>query len=84
MEDVEEIKQARKVLEEISKDEHEQYLADLREKYIMDMNNIESTGIRKGREQGIIEVAKNLKEQGIKIESIMKATGLTKEEIDKL
>ena len=30
-----EIKNAKEVLEEISQDEHEQYLAELREKYIM-------------------------------------------------
>ncbi len=88
----EDIKQAQKVLEDISKDEHEQYLADLREKYIMDMNNIESTGIRKGIEQGMVqgeikskkEIAKNLKLQGVDIEIIINATGLTKEEIEKL
>ncbi len=84
----EDIKQAQKVLEDISNDEYEQYLADLREKYIMDMNNIESTGIRKGIEQGeknkAREIAKRLKSQGIDIEVIINATGLTKEEIEKL
>ena len=44
------IKKAQKELEKISSDEHERYLAELREKYIMDQ----------------------------------KATGLTKEEIEKL
>ena len=47
MEEIEEIKQARKVLEEISKDENERYLADLREKYVLDMNSIKSEGLRK-------------------------------------
>ena len=88
MDNVEEIKQARKVLEEISQDEHEQYLADLREKYIMDMNNIESTGIRKGKELGEIkskkEIAQRMKAEGISIVLIVKCTGLSKEEIDKL
>ncbi len=88
MDDVEEIKQARKILEEISQDEHEQYLADLREKYIMDMNNIESTGIRKGKEQGIKEtksaIAKKMKDKGMDIESIIEITRLTKDEISKL
>ena len=31
-----EIVKAKKVLEEISQDEHERYLAELREKYILD------------------------------------------------
>ncbi len=88
----EDIKQAQKVLEDISNDEYEQYLADLREKYILDMNNIESTGIRKGIEQGIqqgtmkrnLQIAKKMKSKNIDIDSIVEITGLTKEEIKKL
>ena len=53
-----EIVKAKKVLEEISQDEHERYLAELREKYILDQNNIEATGYDKGLKQG--------KEEGIK------------------
>ena len=62
MEEVEEIKLARKVLEEISQDEHERYLADLREKYVLDMNSIKSEALRNGMEQGLREGA----QQGIK------------------
>ena len=50
-----EIVKAKKVLEEISQDEHERYLAELREKYILDQNNIEATGYDKGLKQGIKE-----------------------------
>lgn len=52
-----EINKAKEELEKISSDEHERYLAELREKYIMDQKAIET---------------------------ISQATGLTKEEIEKL
>ena len=70
MEEIEEIKLARKVLEEISQDEHERYLADLREKYVLDMNSIKSEGLRDGMKQGLREGLeqgiRQGKEQGIK------------------
>ena len=63
MSNVEEpLKEAKKVLEEISKDERERYLADLREKYVLDQNNLVKTGYDRGLEQGI----KDGFEKGIK------------------
>ena len=44
----ESIKKAKEVLEEISEDEHEQYLAHLREKYIFQIQGIEEAGFDKG------------------------------------
>ena len=44
----EELNKAKKVLEEISQDEHERYLAELRQKYIMDQKAIEDAGYDKG------------------------------------
>lgn len=44
----EEIKEAIKVLEDISKSEEERYLAELRIKYIREQNAIEQYGIDKG------------------------------------
>ncbi len=41
-------------------------------------------GMEKGKKEGILETAKNLKNIGIDIDKIAKATGLTKEEIEKL
>ena len=38
----------------------------------------------KGRTEGKIEIAKKMKEEGLSIEIIMKTTGLSKEEIEKL
>ena len=80
----ESIKKAKEVLDEISEDEHEQYLAHLREKYIFERQGIEEAGFDKGAKSKQIEIAKNLKQNKIDIEIIMKCTGLTKGEIEKL
>ena len=83
-----EIQKAQKELEKISNDERERYLAELREKYIMDQKATEDAGYDKGKTAGIMAgtkmVAKKLLEQGIDIEIICNATGLTKEEIERL
>ena len=105
----ESIKKAKEVLEEISEDEHEQYLAHLREKYIFEIQGIEEAGYDKGYSNGKkeryegtdqnkekkngqedgrknekIEIAKKMKKDNIDIETIIKYTNLTKEEIEKL
>ena len=87
-----EIKKARKVLEEMSQDSKERYLAELREKYIMDQKAIEDAGYDKGYDSGAldgkkersIEIAKKMKNKNESIEYITEITGLTKEEIEKL
>ena len=48
----EEIRKAKKVLDELSQNEHERRLAELREKYIMDQKAIEAAGYDKGLEDG--------------------------------
>ena len=82
------IKKAQKELEKISSDGRERYLAELREKYIMDQKATERAGYNKGKEEGIkegmISAAKKLLQQRISIDVISQATGLTKEEIEKL
>ena len=79
----EEIKKAKNVL-----DKHERYLAELRQKYIMDQKAIEGAGYDKGIKVGIeqekVNIAKKLLKQKIDINVIIEATGLTKEEIEKL
>ena len=80
----ESIKKAKEVLDEISEDEHEQYLAHLREKYIFERQGIEEAGFDKGVKASKIEFAKKMKEDNESIEKIIKYTGLTKEEIEKL
>ena len=85
------IKEAKEVLEEISQDEHERYLAELREKYIRDQNaaaNMYGDGLKKGRQEGskskAQDIARKLKEENVDINIISKTTGLSIEEIQKL
>ena len=80
MDENEEGKKAQRELEKISGDEHERYLSELREKYILDKKETEDAGYYKG----IKAVAKKLLQQKISIEIISQTTGLTKEEIEKL
>ena len=65
-----EIVMAKKVLDEISQDEHERYLAEIREKYILDQNATEAAGydkgLKEGIKQGIEEGHKKGIEEGIK------------------
>lgn len=88
MEDNKALSKAKKVLEEISQDEHERYLAELREKYIMDQKVTEDAGYDKGLKAGIeqnkIDIAKKLKEQDVDISIISKVTGLSVTEIENL
>lgn len=61
----EQIKKAKEMLEEISENEHEQYLAHLREKYILDQNNLLDTGYERGFEKGLSDGFEQGIEQGI-------------------
>lgn len=83
-----EIEQARKILQDISSNEHERYLAELREKHIMDQKAIRDAGYDKGIKEGLLEglkqAAKKLKEENVDIKIIIKSTGLTKEQIENL
>ena len=83
-----EIQKAKKVLEEISQDEHEQYLAELREKYIMDQKATEAAGYDKGLKQGMqkekIENAKKMLDEKIDINTISRITGLSIQELKNL
>lgn len=74
------IKKAKEVLEEISDDEYERYLAHLREKYILDQNNLLSTGYDKA----IYDIAKKLKNKNVDIKTIIEVTSLTKKQIEEL
>ncbi len=51
----EEVKKAKEVLDELSQNEHERRLAELREKYIMDQKATEAAGYDKGMERGLEE-----------------------------
>ena len=61
-----EIKKAREELEKISQDEHERYLAELRQKYIMDQKAIQDFGYDKGLADGRIEGQNEGLKEGLK------------------
>ena len=75
-EDIEEIKKAQKILEDISADEHEKWLAEMRIKYIRDQHAIEDLGYDKGykagNKNGIEQGIEQGVEQGIEIGSAQK------------
>ena len=87
-----EIKNAKEVLEKISQDEHEQYLAELREKYIMDQIAIEEAGYDKGFNNGFnsgskersLQIAKKLLAKKMDLSEISDITGLSVDELKKL
>ena len=61
------VKKAKQVLEEISQDEREIYLAELREKYIMDQKAIEGAGYDKGLDAGSARGRKKGISKGIEV-----------------
>lgn len=88
----ESLKKAKEELNKISEDEREEELAFQRLIYKMDQEACEALGYdrglkageEKGKDEEKIEIAKNMLEQNISIETIIKCTGLTKEELEKL
>ena len=92
MEEDEDIKAARKVLEEISQDEKEREKARLRDKYVREMNSSRNEGYAEGKAEGIsmgetsekIKIAKIMLKEGSDISFIVKCTGLTEEEIKQI
>ena len=88
MKNNENIKSAKEKLNTLSEDERVRRLAELREKAIMDEKEAKYTGYTEGRVEGREitkkEIAKKMKEEKIDMEIIVKVTGLTREDIDKL
>ena len=88
MEENENLKEAVEKLDRISKDEKMQRIIELREKAIRDEHAIYAKGLDDGVEKGArekqIEIAKSMLKENMDIEIIIKITGLTKEEIEKL
>ena len=95
-----EIKEAIEQLEEMSSDEKEREIYEIRERsrlvYNTEMYEVRRKGLaegkKEGKKQGKIEgkiekareIAKNLLENGVSIEIIKKSTGLTEKEIENL
>ena len=100
MEENENLKEAVEKLDRISEDEKMQRIIELREKAIRDEHAIYDKGLDDGIEKGIqkgfeegknkgakekeIQIAKKMLREKASIEFIIKVTGLTKEEIEKL
>lgn len=79
-------------LDEMSSDENERLEAYKRKLAIWDYNvSIAEAndkgiaeGVDKGRKEKELEIAKKMKDKGVKIDEIIEFTGLTKEEIENL
>ena len=88
----EEIKEAVEQLTQMSADEYERELYEIRERSRLTYNTEMYEARRKGIEEGIEEgkkqdrkeIAKKMKEEGIDVELIKKITGLTEKEINSL
>ena len=84
MEENEDIKEAKEELDKISQDDILRRKALRAELERMDYEQCMYEARRDGREEGIKETAKKMKEKGIPVEEIIEITSLSKEEIDKL
>ena len=83
-------------MEKINEDEHEQYLAHLRLKHILDTKAIEEYGYDRGKEEGIQEGIKQEKEKNkkeivlnmykekIDINTICKIMKLNKKQVEEI
>lgn len=78
------LKAAKKVLEDISQDEHEIYLAELREKYIMDQKAIAAKGFDNGVQAGIEQIILNMFHQKVPLKDIAKFTKLDIEKVKEI
>ena len=94
------IEKAQKNLEKLSQDEHERYLAELREKHVRDQKSIERYGYERGlkegrtegkkegkeegKREGIRVIARRLINQGYSVKQISEITDLKEEEIKDL
>ncbi len=83
--DNEEIKEAVKQLTEMSTDEYERELYEIRERsrltYNTEINEAKRKGLAEGKNKEKREIAKKMKEEGLDIKLIQKITNLSKEEI---
>ena len=77
----EDLKLAKEELEKLKQDEHEQYMAELRMKHIMDSKAIEKFGYKQGEKNKQLEIAKKLLDLKMPIHQIIEITGLIEEEI---
>ena len=79
-----EMKEAIEQLEQMSADEYERELYEIRERSRLTYNTEMYEARRKGLEEGKKEIAKKMKEKKADIKFIQEVTGLTEEEIKAL
>ena len=72
------------LLMSVSKDEKERAIFRSRRMYQSDLESNLATAEDIGEQKGIIKVARNLLELNLSIEQIVSATGLAREEVEKL
>ena len=75
------IKEAKKEVEYLTGDEEVKRLAELREKWEMDRNSEIGQAKKEGKKEEKLEIAKNMLKDGMNLETVMKYTGLSKEEV---
>ena len=78
------LKRARIEMDHLTGDEEVRRLAELREKWEMDYVSGMDYAEKKGKLNAKTEIAKKLIELGVEDNKIIEATGLTKEEIEKI
>ena len=88
MEENKNIKKAKEELDKISQDKHERWLAELREKAILDELALRKTGYNEGMKDGIKEeknkIAKILLEKKMSLNDVSEITGLSIEELNNI
>ena len=84
MKENKEIKEAEVTLRKLSEDEENKRIAELREKHILDTQDIYETGLEEGEKTEKRKIAKKLLDKNMPIEQIIEITELTKEEISKI
>ena len=80
----EKLKKARIEMNYLTGEAETRRLAELREKWEMDRVSAINYATRKGKKENSIEIAKEMLNENMSIEMIMKFTKLTREEIEKL
>ena len=77
-----------RTVEELSKDPEFSGYYDLEEAHKQELEDMLNTGIRQGKEAGSkqeqIKIAKNMLEENVSLDKIVKYTGLSIEEIKKI
>lgn len=84
MEKNDKVKKANEELEYLSGDERVRRLAELRESGLREMAAAKRYGYNKGKEEEKIEIAKAMLKEGLDIKTIIKVTGLSKDEVENL